>query len=147
MKTNPLEEISLSALHLFPLLKRLFNGDPGDPALAPLRNQTYHILRILERKGPMPVSAIGKQLIIAKQNMTTLVDKLMKEGLVERKLDVKDRRVVNVLITKKGVKFLQESMAGLKKIVSLNLSGLGAEEIEELNKAFKTIRTIAHKLA
>jgi DNA-binding MarR family transcriptional regulator len=146
MNEKQMEEISLSALLLFPLLKRLFNGDPGDPGLAPLRNQTYHILRILERSGPLPVSAIGKQLIIAKQNMTTLVDRLMKEDLVERRLDATDRRVIKVFITKKGIKFLQESMQGLKKIVSQNLSALSEEDIESLYKAFQTIRTIAPKL-
>ena len=36
-----MDEISQSALLLIPLLKRLFNGDPGDPALALLRNQTF----------------------------------------------------------------------------------------------------------
>ncbi len=141
-----MEQISQNALELFPLLKRLFNGDPRDPALVPLRNQTFSILRILIRNGPLPVSAVGKRLLIAKQNMTTLVDKLMKEGLVERKLDATDRRVINVFITKKGIKFLQDSMQGLKKIVSQNLSELSEEDIESLYKAFQTIRTIAPKL-
>ena len=141
-----MEEISLSALLLFPLLKRLFNGDPGDPALAPLRNQTYQILRILERSGPLPVSAIGKRLIIAKQNMTTLIDRLMNDGLVERRSDAKDRRVINIFITEKGIRFLKESMGSLKKIVKGNLSGLSDEDIESLCASFRTIRTIAHKL-
>jgi DNA-binding MarR family transcriptional regulator len=146
MGEKRVDGISESALQLFPLLKRLFNGDPGDPALAPLRNQTYHILRILERSGPLPVSAIGKQLIIAKQNMTTLIDRLMKDGLVERRYDTKDRRIINILITEKGIKFLKESMLGLKKIVGENLSKLSDEDIESLYAAFRTIRTISLKL-
>jgi DNA-binding MarR family transcriptional regulator len=146
MREKQVDGISESALQLFPLLKRLFNGDPGDPALTPLRNQTYHILRILERSGPLPVSAIGKQLIIAKQNMTTLIDRLMKDELVERRLDAKDRRIINILITEKGVKFLKESMLGLKKIVRENLANLNDEDIDSLYSAFRTIRTISLKL-
>jgi len=146
MKEKQVDEISESALLLFPLLKRLFSGDPGAPALASLRNQTYHILRILERKGPLPVSAIGKQLFIAKQNMTTLIDKLMDEGLVERKNDAADRRIINILITKKGVGFLKVSMVGLKKIVGENLSKLNDEDIESLHSAFRAMGTIVHKL-
>ena len=146
MKEKQADEISESALLLFPLLKRLFNGDPGAPALASLRNQTYHILRILERRGPLPVSAIGKQLFIAKQNMTTLIDRLMNDGLVERKNDAADRRIINILITKKGVGFLKESMLGLKKIARENLSKLSDEDIESLHSAFRVIRTIVHRL-
>jgi DNA-binding MarR family transcriptional regulator len=146
MKEKQMEEISLSALLLFPLLKRLFNGDPGDPAFALLRNQTYQILRILERSGPLPVSAIGKRLFIAKQNMTTLIDKLMNDGLVERRSHATDRRVTNIFITEKGIRFLKESMLSLKNIVKGNLSELSDEDIESLCASFRTIRTIAHKL-
>jgi DNA-binding MarR family transcriptional regulator len=146
MKEKRMDEISESALLLFPLVKRLFSGDAGAPALASLRNQTYHILRILERKGPLPVSAIGKQLFIAKQNMTTLTDRLMNDGLVERKNDASDRRIVNIIITKKGGRFLKGRILALKKIVRDNLSKLSDEEIESLHSAFREIRTIVHKL-
>jgi DNA-binding MarR family transcriptional regulator len=146
MKEKQADEISESALLLFPLLKRLFNGDPGAPALASLRNQTYHILRILERRGPLPVSAIGKYLFIAKQNMTTLIDRLMDDGLVERRNDAADRRIVNVILTKKGGRFLKGRVLALKKIVRDNLSKLSDEEIESLHSAFRVIRTIVHKL-
>ena len=146
MREKQVDGISESALQLFPLLKRLFNGDPSDPALAPLRNQTYHILRILERSGPLPVSAVGKKLIIAKQNMTTLIDRLMKDELVERKYDAKDRRIINIVITEKGIKFLRESMLGLKKIVRENLSNLNDEDIDSLYSALRTIRTVSLKL-
>jgi MarR family transcriptional regulator, 2-MHQ and catechol-resistance regulon repressor len=146
MKEKQADEISESALLLFPLLKRLFNGDPSVPALASLRNQTYHILRILERRGPLPMSAIGRQLFIAKQNMTTLIDRLTKDGLVERKNDAADRRIINIMITEKGEGFLEERRLGLKKIVRENLSKLSNEDIESLHSAFRAIRTLVHKL-
>jgi DNA-binding MarR family transcriptional regulator len=146
MKEKKADEISEDALLLFPLLKHLFNGDSGDPALASLRNQTYHILRILERRGPLPVSAIGKQLFIAKQNMTTFIDKLMNEGLVKRKNDAADRRIINIIITEKGRVFLKERRQGLKKIVDENLSKLSNEDIESLHSVFEVIRTIVYKL-
>jgi len=85
-------------------------------------------------------------MIIAKQNMTTLVDRLMKDELVERRFDATDRRVVNIFITEKGIKFLKESMLGLKKIVGENLANLNDEDINSLYSAFRTIRTISLKL-
>ena len=146
MKQEQADEISESALLLFPLLKRLFNGDPSAPALISLRNQTYHILRILERRGPLPVSAIGKQLFIAKQNMTTLIDRLMNDRLVERKNDATDRRVINIMITEKGERFLEERRLDLKKIVRENLLKLSDKDIGSLHSAFRVIRTIVYKL-
>lgn len=146
MKENKRDEISENALLIFLLMKRLFSGDPANPALASLKNQTYHVLRILERKGPLPVSAIGKELFIAKQNMTTLIDKLMNDGLVERKSDSVDRRIVQAVITDKGRESLKERRSGLKKIVGENLAKLGDDDIEALHRAFGVIRTVVDKL-
>ena len=146
MNEKYLDEISENALLLFPLLKRLFAGDSSDPALASLRNQTYHILRILELQGPLPVSRIGKQLFIAKQNMTTAIDKLVKDGLVERNHDDVDRRVVNVSVTEKGKDFLKEKRQGLKNIVEKNLSKLSHEEMESFRSIFSIVRNIVQKL-
>ena len=49
-------------------------------------------------------------------------------------------------LSQKGIKFLQESMLGLKKIVRQNLAELGDEDIESLYNALQTIRAIAPKL-
>jgi DNA-binding MarR family transcriptional regulator len=78
--------------------------------------------------------------------MTTLVDNLMNDGLVERKNDAADRRIVNIIITKKGRRFLKGRIRALKKIVRDNLSKLSDEEIESLHSAFRVIRTIVHRL-
>lgn len=146
MVQKQLDEISESALLLFPLLKRLVKGDPSDPARVPFRNQSYHVLRILQKKGPLPVSAIGKRLTIAKQNMTPLIDKLMDDGLVERRNDTSDRRVIHIVITERGTSFLRESRLALKKIIKANLAELGREDIRSLDSAFKAIKAVVSKL-
>jgi DNA-binding MarR family transcriptional regulator len=146
MAQRQLDEISEGALLLFPLLKRLIKGDLNDPARVSFRHQRYHILRELQRKGPLPMSAIGKRLAIAKQNMTTLIDKLMDDGLVKRRNDMSDRRVINIVITESGTNFLRESKLALKRIIKAKLSELGDEDIRSLDSAFKTIQAVVSKL-
>jgi DNA-binding MarR family transcriptional regulator len=141
-----MDQISEGALLLFPLLKRLLKGDPDDPSRAPFRNQSYHVLKMLERQGPLPISVMGKQLAIAKQNMTTLVDKLMGAELVERRKDAADRRIVQIVITPHGTRFLQQSRMALKRIIRKNLSELSAEDVRSLDTAFRTIRSVVSKL-
>ena len=143
---SPLDEISESALQLFPMLKRLLKGDPDDPARVPFRNQSYFILRMLERRGSLPMSVIAKRLAIAKQNMTTLIDKLTQDGLVERRSDINDRRIINIILTERGIEFLKESRSALRKIIKKNLSELGNEDIASLDSAFQTIRAVLSKL-
>jgi DNA-binding MarR family transcriptional regulator len=141
-----LNQISESALLLFPLLKRLVKGDPDDPARVPFRNHSYHVLKMLEGQGPLPMSVVGKHLAVAKQNMTTLIDKLMREGLVERRQDAADRRVIQIVITRQGSRFLKQSRTALKRIIRKNLSELCDEDVRSLDSALQTIRAVVTKL-
>ncbi len=146
MKSTRENEISENLLLLFPLIKRLFRGDAADPALLPFRNQTYHILRVLEKHGPLPMSEIGKRLFIAKQNMTTLTDRLTDDGLVERKDDARDRRITNIVITDRGRQFLESAWGGMKGLIQTNLSQLSDSDVEALQKALQTIKTVVSKI-
>lgn len=141
-----LDQISEGALLLFPLLKWLVQGNPDDPARVPFRNHSYHVLKMLERRGPLPMSVVGKQLAIAKQNMTPLIDKLMREGLVERRQNPADRRVVQIAITPGGGRFLTASRTALKRIIRKNLSELCEEDVRSLDAALQMIRAVAAKL-
>jgi len=145
MRPRQMDEISEDVLLLFPLLKRLFDGPPSDPALAALKNHSYHILQILQRKGPLSISAIGLLLLIAKQNMTTFIDRLMRDGLVERRNDPADRRIISIVLTEKGGHVLREWRRGLQKIIRGNVRRLNDEERDSLQAALRAIKTIVRK--
>jgi DNA-binding MarR family transcriptional regulator len=65
---------------------------------------SLHVLGILSsHNGMLSMSEIGCSLSMPKSHITGLVDKLIAENLVERLYDPKDRRIVNVHITEKGM--------------------------------------------
>jgi DNA-binding MarR family transcriptional regulator len=70
-----------------------------------LSGPQYNILRILrgaqEEEG-LPCSEIGDRLVSKDPDVTRLLDRLEKRGLVVRGRSLTDRRVVNARITKKG---------------------------------------------
>jgi DNA-binding MarR family transcriptional regulator len=142
MNESAVDEIAESIMLFFPLLKRLLRGDPGDTTLAPFRNQSYHVLRILQKRGPLAISTVGSRLAIAKQNMTGLIDRLEADGLVERRHDPSDRRIVNIAVTEKGGVFLSEATEGMKQIITRNLAGLSAANLDELHHAMTSIRRV-----
>lgn len=73
--------------------------------------QQYNILRILKGMHPEPatVKILIERMIDKNSNASRLVDKLKIKGLVERNACEEDRRRVDVLITEKGLKVLEES--------------------------------------
>lgn len=63
--------------------------------------QSFIIFSLLERDGST-LTEIGVKAHIENSSLTTMVDKLEKAGLVERRLDSTDRRVIRVFLTDKG---------------------------------------------
>jgi MarR family transcriptional regulator, 2-MHQ and catechol-resistance regulon repressor len=53
----------------------------------------YSVLLALSRNGPMPMSKLGDHMLVAPANVTGLVDRMEKKGLVRRRRDARDRRL------------------------------------------------------
>lgn len=69
-----------------------------------------------------------------------IIDKLLLKGYVERKSCPDDRRSVNIIITKKGLKVL-ESLDFIDDSTDKIFSGLPTKEIENLNNSLDKIRS------
>ena len=104
------------------------------------------ILKLVREAGPLPLSEIGGWHDIPKPQMTYLIDRLEDLGLVERRADTKDRRVINVALTSKGKKTLEECMELIKYSAGERLSSLGEDDLRQLAAALKWVREIISKV-
>jgi DNA-binding MarR family transcriptional regulator len=77
---------------------------------ADLSTSQYNVLRILRgsRTAGLTCSEIGARTVARDPDVTRLVDRLAKRGLVKRTRSETDRRVVQVDITEKGLGLLRE---------------------------------------
>lgn len=106
----------------------------------------YQILGVLMYHDSLPTSVIGDILYISRPNMTSYIDKLVKDGMVERIPDEKDRRIIRIKLTSGGMEFIKKSRLIVEENMSENLSSLNAEELEELYKAIKTVKSTLLKI-
>jgi len=88
--------------------------------LSMVQLQTLHFLR----KNPnSPMRKIADYLHIELPSATNLIDKLVKLDFVGRKIDTKDKRLVNIALTKKGTllltKAIRERRKNIEKILTL----------------------------
>src|SRR5215212_10642855 len=70
-----------------------------------------HALRMLDPEEPRPMSALAERLFCDASNVTGLVDRLERRGLVERRSAEGDRRVKALTLTAAGVELREEVMA------------------------------------
>ncbi len=102
----------------------------------------FEILKLLEDEGTLHVAEIGKNLQIAKAQMTQLIDKLVALKMVEKKLDAADRRFYKISLTKKARKLLQEHKINITGAVKEIMSGLTEKEMENLSVSLRNLRDV-----
>lgn len=88
------------------------------------------------------MSDIAARLNITLSGATNLVDKLVKMGLLVRKADETDRRIVLIALTSKGKNVVDRHMQARKKSFEIILNKLSAEKRKELIEAFSGIHKI-----
>ena len=106
----------------------------------------YHILKVLKKRGELPMSEIGRMVYISKSNMTSLIDKLVENKLAERLPDKNDRRVINITLTEAGNELLNEWRKHSNNEIKLNLAALSDEDLEKFADSVKNIKEILNKM-
>lgn len=104
--------------------------------------QQYNILRILRGQYPEPASInlLIERMLDKMSNASRLVDKLHAKGLVERRQCAQDKRQVDVLLSKKGIKMLELIDKDVESLDN-QLGALSKQEAKTLNELLDKLRT------
>ena len=82
--------------------------------------------------GPRTPAELADAAGVTRATMTGLVDTLERDGLVKREPDPNDRRMMSVVLTPKGEKFLQNFLPGHFKLISSLMATLTEAERKAL---------------
>jgi DNA-binding MarR family transcriptional regulator len=101
----------------------------------------YEVLRLLSfsSAGAMPMTRLGSLLQVHPTSVTSAVDRLERQGFVERQRQDEDRRVVLAAITTAGREVVESATAGLNGEV-FEQPGLTARQLEDLTRLLGAIR-------
>ena len=102
----------------------------------------YNILRILRGARPKAakISQIAERMITRDPDVTRLVDRLIKQGLVRRERDGDDRRVVLVEITGAGLALLSRLDGPAGEYTDAAMAGLKQSQLRTLDTLLNEIR-------
>ena len=106
-----------------------------------LTMQQYNVLRILRGNHPDPYSThmIRDRMLDKMSDVSRIVDRLCKKGLVDSNQCSSDKRLVDVNITEKGLKLLKE-MDKTVDLMERMFNNLSKEEQVKLNELLDKIR-------
>ncbi|MEH6514701.1 MarR family winged helix-turn-helix transcriptional regulator [Maribacter arcticus] len=97
--------------------------------------QQFNVLSILrgQKGNPANLSTINERMVSKMSNTTRLVDKLLLKGFVSRNICKQNRRKIEILITKEGIKILEQIDGILFETEKKILGNFNETELHELN--------------
>jgi DNA-binding MarR family transcriptional regulator len=101
----------------------------------------YNVLRILRGAlDGLPCGEIGQRMITRDPDITRLLDRLEKRGLIARWRDSKDRRMVLARITPEGLKMLARLDGPMQEGHRKQLGHLGRQRLRALCELLRFAR-------
>jgi DNA-binding MarR family transcriptional regulator len=102
-------------------------------------------LSVLVFGGPMTLGELAKAEHVKAPTMSRIVAGLRRAGLATVEADAGDARRIQVTVTQKGERLLQQARQRRIQAVAEMLASMGAEELDTLAKAAVLIDDAAHR--
>jgi DNA-binding MarR family transcriptional regulator len=100
----------------------------------------FDLLASLLRHDGQTLAGLSRALLVTAGNVTGLVDRAERDGVVERRPDPDDRRVGRVWLTAEGRALIRSVLPMHDRQVHELLGGLGREQRRELRRLLGNLR-------
>jgi len=105
-----------------------------------ITQQQYNILRILRGSdAPLSTLKIRERMLDKMSDTSRIVDRLIVKGLVEKSACLKDKRLVDITVSKKGLQLL-EKLDSLNDHIDSILKGVSEKEAQAMNQILDKLR-------
>lgn len=102
-------------------------------------NKNYHVsapqlncLLALYEKGPLPSSQIARLIMVKSSTVTGVIDRLEHKGLVRRKRNSPDRRIINIELTEEGKELAQNAPPPIQQKIVDGLERLPETKLQQI---------------
>ncbi|GAA1675071.1 MarR family transcriptional regulator [Nonomuraea maheshkhaliensis] len=118
------------------VLVRHFNERLGEHGVSTPRSR---LVVEVARSQPVRLTELALAVGIAQGTASTLVDALVRDGLLERQASADDRRSVLLHVTEQGAALAQEWTAGYERAAEELFKPLTAEQLSALVDILRTL--------
>jgi len=144
METNSIDFIIENLFRIYPLLSK--NLTKSLRSKSSLNPGSLYVMGILNRHEMLSMSEIGCKLSMPKPHVTTHIDKLIAENIVERHFDPNDRRIINIKMTSKGKADFAAIKLEISKEMRDRINKLDEQRILELLDVSTRMKSILSEI-
>lgn len=102
----------------------------------------FSALLALREQPNMTMGELCEKLFLACSTATDLIDRMEKNGFLERNRDEQDRRVIRLVISEKGHQVIKEVIEARRRYVASMLEKLSPDETEQLGASLEKLHSL-----
>ncbi|MBW3112906.1 MarR family transcriptional regulator [Bacillus sp. MCCB 382] len=107
-----------------------------------LTGPQFFILYLLSTSEDMKSTELAEKLDVKPSAITVMIDRLLKNDLVLRQRDERDRRIVKLQLTSLGREIFEKAKRKRREIFSRYLAYLDEEDIDQLVTIYEKLATV-----
>ena len=127
------------------LHKKVFSGCPALEQLNMTPGQ-FNTLQVIAQRPEWRMTDLSTRLHVSAGSLTTMMNRLIELGLVERTRSTSDRRVVTVKLTDKGTTILKSGRDHMRSTLAAILATLPPVDREQLRVSLEIMNGIMSKI-
>lgn len=135
-----IESVLLFQIEKTSKLSKLYSQREFDKLGIDISVEQWIILKIIQENKLIAQKSIAEKSTRDPASITRTLDLLEKKELINRLNIPEDRRQYNIILTKKGEKFIHQNMPIIKSLRQQSVKGFSSEEIETLSHLLKRMQ-------
>ena len=132
----------MAVLETVPAAMRQIRREMRAAAAPTLSVPQMRALLFIGRHPETNLSTLAEHLGIGLTGASGLVDRLVRDGLVERETDPAERRRIKLTVTAAGQARRDHALSAARAHMTARLAGLSQDELTTLNDALRILRAL-----
>lgn len=122
----------LAWLHLLRIQHKVNRRETAHLAEYNLTLPQFDVLAQLHREEGITQQTLADRLLVTKGNVCGLMDRMVEQGLVERRADPQDRRAYMLYLTPKGKALIQQILPAQNRLIDEQMGRLSPAKQKQL---------------
>jgi len=102
----------------------------------------FEALLVLREHGQLTMGELCAKMYLACSTATDLIDRMERNGLIERVRDTADRRVIRLRVLPKGSELIERVLEARQNYLANAMTGLGANDKARLVRALQQLCSV-----
>ena len=128
-------------------LRQLVGCEEGRSCMAASRGELCLLMHLKRQSDLVLPSELSEAMSVSTARIARLLNTLEDRGLIQRSMDLSDRRKIVVKLTEAGERYLKEVYKRTHRRASAVIDALGAEETETFIRIAEKIVDISRSLS